>query len=397
MSSFSLVIKRPGTKYNGEGSETRIKPGYPQGVIVHRNFRLSTVAACAAFVLAACQDERQEVEAPVRAIKTFTVADVAQGRELKYPGKVQAANTSSLSFPTAGTIAAVNVKAGDRVAKSQVLATLEQSAFETDVHAATAELTKAQTAYEEKDKDYQRKKSLFAKGWVSRAALEQSQAARETAFSDVGYVNAKLNNAKRVLGDTVLRAPFTGVIGTRSAEPFTEISAGQQILVLNAEEALEVSITVPERVVAALNVGMSAKVDVTTLDGPALDGRITEVSPEGSAGNLFPVKVGLEAFPTSLRAGMTAEVTLAIQRADGPAAYLVPITAIAPGDETSKGYVFVFEPQSSTVRRRAIEPKGVRDNLIAVNGVVAGDQVASAGVTFLHDGQPVKLMTWPLR
>ena len=76
------------------------------------------------------------------------------------------------------------------------------------------------------------------------------------------------------------------------------------------------------------------------------------------------------------------------------AGFLVPLTAIAPGDEQAKGYVFVFDPEARAVRRTAVSPgQGVMENLVAVaSGVKAGDVVASAGVSFLRDGQTVKLL-----
>ena len=55
--------------------------------------------------------------------------------------------------------------------------------------------------------------------------------------------------------------------------------------------------------------------------------------------------------------------------------------------------IFVFDPPTGTVRRRAIRVGGVRENaLIAVDGLQPGDRVASAGVSFLREGQKVKLL-----
>jgi multidrug efflux pump subunit AcrA (membrane-fusion protein) len=56
-------------------------------------------------------------------------------------------------------------------------------------------------------------------------------------------------------------------------------------------------------------------------------------------------------------------------------------------------YVFVFDAESSTVRRTAIEDDGIRDsNIVVSSGLKAGDIIAVAGVSFLQDGQKVRLM-----
>lgn len=364
---------------------------------MYRHTRLLALGLVSAFFLAACEEETVPVTPQVRAIKTFTVTDVAEGQRLKFPGKVEAADTSSLSFAVAGSVVSVSVGAGDRVSKGQVLATLDKEPFEDDVNAANAELQKARAGLKEKEQDLQRKAALFSKGWVARAALEQAQSAMEAARSDVGYVTAKFNKANRSLEDTVLRAPFDGIIGERSIDPFIEVAPGQPSLILNAEGALDVAISVPEKNLARIHIGMPATVNVTPLGQEILSGRVTEIGAEGGAGNVFPVRVSLDQFPAVIRSGMTAEVFLTVARQDGPAGFLIPISAIAPGDDRSKGYVYVYQADNSTVRRMPIKPHGARDNLIAVSGVKAGDQLASAGVTFLHDGQKVKLMSWPLR
>ena len=67
--------------------------------------------------------------------------------------------------------------------------------------------------------------------------------------------------------------------------------------------------------------------------------------------------------------------------------------AIAPGDQAGSGYVFKFDPEAGAVSKVAISGDEGRDNMIAVSeGVEAGDILAAAGVSFLRDGQKVKLL-----
>jgi multidrug efflux pump subunit AcrA (membrane-fusion protein) len=74
--------------------------------------------------------------------------------------------------------------------------------------------------------------------------------------------------------------------------------------------------------------------------------------------------------------------------------YLVPVSALAGGDEPGSGFIFVFDPATSTVVKTTIRGGGVRDNRVVINeGIEAGDVIAVAGVSFLRDGQKVKLMS----
>ena len=91
---------------------------------------------------------------------------------------------------------------------------------------------------------------------------------------------------------------------------------------------------------------------------------------------------------------MTAEVEFTMAKDRESAGYLVPLSAIAPGPGEDAGYVFVYDAAASVVRRTPVRGRPGRDDMVEItDGVNAGDVVAVAGVTFLRDGQKVKLMT----
>ena len=69
------------------------------------------------------------------------------------------------------------------------------------------------------------------------------------------------------------------------------------------------------------------------------------------------------------------------------------LRAVAAGEQPGQGFVFVFDPASSTVKRTAIRGEGMKDDRVFItDGLEAGDVIAVAGVSFLRDGQQVKLM-----
>ena len=137
---------------------------------------------------------------------------------------------------------------------------------------------------------------------------------------------------------------------------------------------------------------MPAVVAIPQTDAP-IKARISEVGTAAGAGNVFPVKAALSLPPPGVRAGMTAEVTLVVGGGTEATSYFIPLSAIAPGDATGEGFVFVYDPATSTVRRTLIRSTGpLASNAVAVTGLNVGDILASAGVSFLVDGQRVRLM-----
>jgi hypothetical protein len=90
---------------------------------------------------------------------------------------------------------------------------------------------------------------------------------------------------------------------------------------------------------------------------------------------------------------MTARVALMLSGDEEKTAYLVPISAIAQRGDSKKGFVFVYDTPTSTVKKTQIIGSSVRGNdAVIIEGIKSGDIVAVAGVSFLEDGQKVKLM-----
>ena len=360
-------------------------------------FRMSTgIIMLTSLVLAACDEETEIIntEERVRALKTFTVAQPVGGQTRSFSGSLAAAATSSLSFSVGGTTTKVNVSAGDTVQVGDVLAELDPEPLMLDVEAARSNLTSAQATYDEKLATVDRQRTLFEKEWVAQAALDQALAAFEVAEGEVNVARSKLAAAERDLKKAKLTAPFDGVIASRDVEPFQEVSAGQGLFQINASGAMEVDLSVPDTLVGRIALGAEVNIDVATVPGCGCEGRITEIGVASGAANAVQVTAVLSSVRDGILPGMSAEVELPLSGGAEQSGFLIPITAISPGDEGAQGYVFVFDANAGVVRRTAVTPgQGVLENLVAISsGVDAGDIVASAGVSFLRDGQTVKLL-----
>jgi multidrug efflux pump subunit AcrA (membrane-fusion protein) len=94
-----------------------------------------------------------------------------------------------------------------------------------------------------------------------------------------------------------------------------------------------------------------------------------------------------------VKPGMTAEASLTITEEDRKPGYLVPIQAILPSKEPNRGFAFVYDPETSRVKKTQVRSRGTEQKKVIVDeGLAAGDIIAVAGVSFLADGMEVKLM-----
>ena len=116
-------------------------------------------------------------------------------------------------------------------------------------------------------------------------------------------------------------------------------------------------------------------------------------SASGSA-NAVTVRASILDAPAGLIPGMAAQVSVRLSGGEGDRGYLVPLVALAPGDENANSYIFRFDPDSRTVVKTPVTGgTGIQGQLVEIReGVNAGDIIASAGVSFLRDGQSVKLL-----
>ena len=130
-----------------------------------------------------------------------------------------------------------------------------------------------------------------------------------------------------------------------------------------------------------------------TLPGESTQGRISDIGSAAVEANAFPVKVALVDPNKRVKPGMSAEASFTVQGEDQKAGFEVPLQAILPAAEANQGYIFVYDPRASTVKKNRVRYSGaIQTKAIVTDGLAAGDIIAVAGVSFLADGLPVKLM-----
>jgi multidrug efflux pump subunit AcrA (membrane-fusion protein) len=177
---------------------------------------------------------------------------------------------------------------------------------------------------------------------------------------------------------------------------FAQVAAGQPIVTLYTDDRFEMAFLVSAATLQSLSIGQRVEVKVSDLPDRALHGEIKELGSKAEQVSAFPVVVSLEDRVAGLYAGMSVEVAVEEPLIGGGKGLLLPLTVLYPEggkDLKNVATVFVYDQSSSTVRKRQITVGGVRDNkLVATAGVAPGDVVASAGVSYLVDGQKVKLL-----
>jgi RND family efflux transporter MFP subunit len=357
-----------------------------------RALRRGAAAFALALLAGAAWMFRGEFFAPVVGTVTVQLPSAAEmDSVLTASGYVLARREASLGPRASGTVAWVGVEEGSRVAKGQVLARLEAREL-----GAQMEEMKATVAQDERE--VERLKSLASGGFTAGVDLERAENRLEVDRAKLALVEAQIEN-------TLVRAPFDGVVTRRDMEVGEPISygagaAGTAVLRVVDMDSLEVQADVSEGNVARLREGQPARVRVDAMLETSFEGRLRQVIPTadrqkgtvevrvsilegenpGDRARLLPesaAQVTFMRFPEE-RQEAAPQTTLAV-----PAAALVE-------SQGSRGWIFVI--QDGVARRREVEIFSRDESAARLRGgLTDGDVVATEGAESLRDGQKVRV------
>ncbi len=322
--------------------------------------------------------------APAQANTTRTVA-VAQGKvtaTVTADGSIGSANTMSADFATGGTVTAIKVKVGDKVAKGAVLATVDATEVKESLATAERNLDAARDA-------------------LDRAEDGGDDSSIANAENQVDQAASAVAAAQRTVAGTVLKAPMAGTVvavggavggssggssgGGGGNNSSSSSSSGSGFVQLADLTKLQVTAGVAEADATRLKVGQSATVTWNALTGATATGKVSAISPTASSGNTvtYPIEVLLDSIPEGTRLGQTVSLSVTVDEVVD--AVYVPAAAV----RTAGGRTTVIVVKDGVQETRAVEI-GLKGDAytVIVSGVTVGEQVVLATVTSGTGNQP---------
>ncbi len=322
-------------------------------------------------------------------VETATVAQTTIVETVSATGKVQPEIEVKISSEVSGEIIELPVKEGQVVKKGQLLVKINPDLYTSgfnrtvsNLSGTKAGLSQAEAQFQEAQANYNRNKTLFDKGIISKSdwdkaisSFQVAKANKQSAYYNVQSAAATVNEAKDNLGRTNIYAPADGtisVLGVELGERVlgTQQMTGTEILRVANLDNMEVEVDVNENDIVKISVGDSANVEVDAYLKKEFKGLVTSISNSASATQTadqvtnFKVKVRilkssyqdlLEGKPASyspFRPGMTATVDIITKRNENIIA--VPISAVVVKTDTTATKNFKVEDQAAEDKK----PKG---------------------------------------
>uniref|UniRef100_A0A486XJH8 Probable Co/Zn/Cd efflux system membrane fusion protein n=1 Tax=Rheinheimera sp. BAL341 TaxID=1708203 RepID=A0A486XJH8_9GAMM len=343
---------------------------------------------CVAIALSACSKvEPESLSVPVRPVKLHLVSTDAAGAVRQFPAVVAPTERASLTFRVSGKLVQLIARPGQMVKKGELLARLDDTDFTLKLDQAKARFELAQT-------QFTRAEQLIAQKLVSQAVFDEAKAQLQVAQAD-------LSTAETALSYTRLEAPFSGNISRLLVENHENVAAQQAIMELQVRDQVDVVIQVPEDVISNVRKDFDYQPEVVFDSHPQFRyrARIREWDTQADpATNSFKVVFSMPT-PTEFNvlSGMTANVIAEVSKISTAYtdALFIPASAIfMPADiklDAQQSYVWVYQAASGTVTKRAVTINSLTSAGAAVTaGLTVGEQVVSAGVQQLTEGQQVR-------
>ncbi|MEN9216598.1 MAG: efflux RND transporter periplasmic adaptor subunit [Gloeomargarita sp. HHBFW_bins_162] len=366
-------------------------------------------------------------------VKTATVTRENLPVTIQVNGEVRPERTINISPKTAGIVRELRVREGDRVQRGQILATMDDANLQgqltqakgqvaaaqanlnrllagnrsQEIAQAQAHVQEVQAAVNQAELNLKRNQTLLAQGAISQQSFELSLTERDQALARLNQAKQTLDLLKNgfrpeeiaqargqlqqaqgnlqviqsQLNDTILRAPFAGVITRIYAEPgafVTPTTSGSTVSSATSSSVLalasnnQVVARVPESSLPQLTIGQSAKIIADAYPENPFTGRIQQIAVQSVVEqnvNSFEVRLTVNDPEQRLRAGMNTAVSFQVGLLKD--ALVVPTVAIVRQERRTGVLVAGNPPRFQPIRTGA----SVRDKTVVLDGLKEGDMV----------------------
>jgi RND family efflux transporter MFP subunit len=370
-------------------------------------------------VLGGCGEKIDPGHTPRGAGQTVRAA-VAEAQLTQQPFLYEAVATitprtaSTISSKLMGTVQAINVREGDRVASGDLLVVVDQRQVSAQLDRAEAGVQEARraeasavSAHESAKaaadlaaSTYKRYQQLLASDSVSQqefdevqarhrqaqAAQAQTEAMLAAARSRVRQAEATVESAVVGKKDARVRAPYAGKITARLIEEGDLASPGTPFLTIEKEGEYHADLVLPERHIQAVALGMKVQVKVPSLGQTTVEGIIDRIVPLADArSRSFQLKVSLPQ-DAPLKSGMFARVSIPV---GGSGLLLIPATAIVSQGQLDG--IFSVDADQIAHFRLVRVGRTYEEQVEILAGLKPGDRYVQAPPATLADGAKVEV------
>ncbi len=319
-------------------------------------------------------------------IATAQVLELSEG--LPISGSLKAANSAVVKARVSGELQGLTVREGDVVKAGQIIARVDASEYQARVRQAQQSADAAKAQVDIAQRAYDNNKALVNQGFISATALETTAASLAGTKSTHASALAGVDVARKSLEDTVLKAPISGIISQRAAQPGERVGIEARVVEIIDISRLELEANLGAAESVDVRIGQQAKLQFEGRN-ESVAATVSRINPSAVAGSRSVLVYLSVASTAGLRQGLFAQGTLGTARVQ---TLSVPLSAVR--NDKPSPYVQVL--QNDAINHQSVELGARGDALgttmVAVKNISAGTKVTLASAGFIRDGTKVKII-----
>jgi membrane fusion protein (multidrug efflux system) len=311
---------------------------------------------------------------PVKA-EPVTISNVSD--DVSAVGSLLAEESVIIRPEIDGRIVGLHFQEGQAVTAGTRLVTIDSTEYEAQAAAQRADL-------KTEEQRLARTKELREQNFISKDALD-------VQVGNVARLKAHVDEAESRVAKTVIRAPFSGILGLRQVSPGAYVKAGSDIVRLENVSSIKVDFRIPENYLSKIRPNQEIAVKLDAYPGEEFKGRVYAVEPvvdERTRTIAMRARIPNKGF--KLKPGMFVRVAITLD--SRPNAVVIPEQAIWPQGKDS--FVFRVVDGKAALTKVAIGNRAP-GTVEILKGLAANDMVITDGQMKLKDGAPVTVIVAP--
>jgi RND family efflux transporter MFP subunit len=291
---------------------------------------------------------------------------------------------AELSAPVVETL----IDQGQRVNAGQLLIRLDDTAIRDQALSARSAVTTAQANLTVAQHEVDRSEALLKAGAIAERAAEQSRAQLTAAHAQLATAQAQAASADKMLSNTRITAPFTGIVSARPVNAGDVVSPGTALVTIVDPSTMRLEASVPAEALSAVRLGAPVDFSVTGYPSRHFSGRVTRINPIADpATRQVRIIASLPNTGGTLVGGLFAEGRVSSESHQAP---VVPQSAV---DERGLRPSVVRLKNGRTEKTEV--SLGLRDaateTVEVTQGVSAGDTVLLGAARGISAGTPIRV------
>ena len=308
---------------------------------------------------------------------------------LAISGTLKATRSAMVKARVVGELMALDVREGDAVKAGQIIAKIDPTEYLAKQRQAQQQAEAARAQVEIAQRQFDNNNALVNQGFISRTALDTSQANLNAAKANYQAALSALDVAGKALDDCIVKSPLNGFIRQRLAQTGERVAPDARIVEVVDLSQFEMEATLTPKDALNVKVGQSAKLNIEG-SSEEVSAKVLRINPSTQTGSRSVlVYLGIAGHP-ALRHGVFVQGTLGTQKIQTVA---IPLESVR--SDKSVPYVQVVQEGKVVHMQVALGAKGEVDGkaLMAVPDMAEGTEVLAPSAGALREGTLVKLPT----